>query len=107
VKIGKIKEQIKEDHENWFSDQLFTEVKQPPQKVVKDIFVELFSTGKSLNSDTQSSVFKLKPGNIEFKLPSRLNEVGNINFFKADLLHNMEIANYSLFITSLEEKLKE
>jgi hypothetical protein len=38
----------------------------------------------------------------EFKLCSKVSEDGNLNFFKADLLQNLEIRNYSLFIDCLE-----
>lgn len=76
-------------------------------KFVRDIFMELLATGKTINSDTPSSNFKLKPGRIEFKLNTNLHEAENIKFFKADLLQNMEILNYSVFITVLEEKLKK
>ena len=84
MKIGRIKDQIKNNHADWDSEQLFKEVNWPAKKVVRDIFVELFTTGKSINSGTKSSVFKINPDNssIEFKLPSRLSEVENINFFE-------------------------
>ena len=107
TKIAKIKEYIQEDHENWFSDQLFSDCRQAPERTVKDIFLELFAFGETINSDTLSPNFQLKPGNIEFKLPSRLIDQVNIKFFKANQLQNMEIVNYSLFISSLEEKLRE
>lgn len=107
TKIAKIKEYVKEDHENWFSDQLFNSCKQAPEKIVKDIFLELFAFGQTINSDTFSPNYQLKQGFIEFKLPSRLAAPVNIKFFKANLLQNLEIVNYSLFISSLEEKLRE
>jgi hypothetical protein len=67
----------------------------------------LFRTGQPINSDTTSAIFSLKPGTVEFKLPAKVFETENLNFFNAILLQNLEIRNYSLFITCLEEKLKE
>jgi hypothetical protein len=65
------------------------EVKQQAAKVVKDIFVEIFVTGQPINSDTISSIYSLKPGTVEFKLPSKVSEAGNLAFFKANLLQNL------------------
>jgi hypothetical protein len=66
----------------------------------------VFTTGKVINSDTQSLHYKLKQGVTQFKLPEQLSK-GNIDFFRACQFDNIQINNYFLFIHSLASKMKD
>lgn len=106
VRIIKILEDIRGDEEKWFSDQLFEENPPYPKKAVKDIFLQLFQKGVQINSGTSFPDYKLKKG-ITFKLSAKLTELGNIEFFRTNTLPNLEILNYSLFISSLNDVIEE
>lgn len=93
TQLSSISAKVEQSKAAWHSDEIFSylgkEVKST--EIVKEFFVRLFSTGKSINSETEEEqvhIYKLRPG-VNFTLEVSLQEIENIKFFKSNLLKDL------------------
>jgi len=109
-RIGRISSKIAGNKSDRYSDDMFMDIKQGeyPAKIVKNLFVKLFRYSININDKTEQHMketYKLKE-TVNFQLDSKLVQNGNLSFFSSDVLKELEIHNYSIFMSVLYDLLK-